>query len=796
MNELKRILSNRRFWVGLLLIILVNGFLFAREQSTQNYGLDHSLPNVVITVFDNEIPDNGIESKTAYQNYLKWLDKAKSMPLNEAVTMLTQGKSRLTDILINSNLYESESNSEVELDYIAVNNLLINTDYLTGYDHWLDSIQKSKENMQTFSLFETDSFSGRNIVKTADEFEKMNGISLSLGADGAVNSFMSFSLTDYFMIIVLLMTVMSFFEERKVGLAGMIHAAPHGRISLALQRMIILFAVSFIGVLLLCGSNLTIGFSIYGGYNDLMRAVQSVEILGKLPVLWSLGEFLIYYLIIRVFASFFIGLLFWLLFSAVNNVKYMIIISATLLAAEYGLYTFLPVQSIWNGLKYFNLFTYISLSDLYTNYLNINLFGYPFGIRGISQFALFPLCIVLAATCIFIYCNKKPAGGKDILGKAAYRIRSMTDKVLCRFGLFGTEMYKALWIQKGIVIFALFVYAVFGLSFSANIPLFSAAEIAEQKYISELSGEITEGTFLKINAIIKQLDKAISDYEKAQIDFENGIITQSQLNLFARDEAAARCDKEGLDRVKTRIDRIITKAAEKSFTPWLIDEMPFESVYGVSAQKNQHNAAVIAVLALTLLLAGSMVYERRSNMTFLSGSTLRGRGALLSRKILLSVTTAATVWAIVYGRELYILLTKFNITEWNIAVQNLSMLTEFPLHYSIRGWLIFLYAYRLLVLLCGAMIVLLISALAKRMEIAYAAACGVTLLPSLLYAYMGIQILKPFAYIVGVEGVPLLLGENGGVSQLLMWGVVLIAMAGAVYAWLFAEANKLNHKCV
>lgn len=825
MREFKRILSNRRILLGLLLIVLVNGFLFAREQFSHNYGLDCSLPNTVITIFNDETTDSGIDPKTAYKSYLNWLEKTKQMPLNEAMPMLNREKSRLTDILRIAELVEKENTfvgigntlddyrmaqpellrqiesgeiniSAAELDYIAVNNLLINADYLTGYDGWLNSIQRNKENMQIFSLFETDSFSGRNIVKTADEFEKLRGVSLSPGADGAVNSFMSFSLTDYFMIVVLLMIVLSFFEERKAGLAGIIHAAPRGRARLALQRTVILFGVSFGSVLLLYGLNLAIGFSIYGGIDDLTRAVQSVEILGKLPVLCSMGSFLVYYLILRVLASFFIGLLFWLLLSAINNVKYSIIIAAVILAVEYSLYTFLLVQSVWNGLKYFNLFTYISLSDLYTNYLNINLFGYPFGIRSISQFALIPMCMCLAAACVFIYCKKKPAGGKDVLGKIAYCIRGITDKVLCRFGLLGTEIYKTLWIQKGIVICVLFVYTVFKLSFSANIPLYSAAEIAEQKYISELSGEITDETFSKIDTIMEQLDKTISDYEQAKIDYENGKITKSQLNLFARDEAAARSSKEGLDRIRARVNELKTNGAGKGFIPWLIDETPFESVYGTAALNNQHRAAVIAVLALMLLLAGSMVYERRSNMTFLSSSTPRGRGVLLSRKILLSVIVSAAVWVVVYGREVYILLTKFEIREWNIAMQNLSMLSEFPIHCSIRGWLIILYAYRLLVLIYGAMIVLLISALVKRMDLAYVVACGVMLLPSVLYAYMGVQLLKPLAYIVGVEAMPLLLGENGGVAQILLWGLALVVIAYATCAYMFMVTNKLNRKGV
>lgn len=204
-----------------------------------------------------------------------------------------------------------------------------------------------------------------------------------------------------------------------------------------------------------------------------------------------------------------------------------------------------------------------------------------------------------------------------------------------------------------------------------------------------------------------------SAIDNVKIDYENGTITKSQLNLFARDEAAARSNKEGHERVRARAEEFKTSRAKKEFTPWLIDKTPFESVYGTAAQNYQHRAAIITVLAITLLLTGSMVYERRSNMIFLSSSAFRGRGVLLSRKILLSVIVSAAVWVVVYGRELYILLTKFDIREWDVAVQNLSMLPEFLIFCSIRGWMIILYVYRLLALICVAMLVLLISMLVK-----------------------------------------------------------------------------------
>ena len=105
------------------------------------------------------------------------------------------------------------------------------------------------------------------------------------------------------------------------------------------------------------------------------------------------------------------------------------------------------------------------LSDLYTNYLNIDIFPYPLGIRSISQLALFPLCLLLTTVCVYVHCHKKPAAGRDLLGRVAYRINSVTDKFLRRLHLFGMELHKTLWIQKGVVIAALLVYVAFGLTY-------------------------------------------------------------------------------------------------------------------------------------------------------------------------------------------------------------------------------------------------------------------------------------------------------------------------------------------
>ena len=787
MKELGRILSNRRLIVGLVLILLLNGFLFAREQRENDYGLDLELPSSGFIFVDGTFmtTQEPVDAWAAYQRYSEWIDRAQKLPLADAVTMLTDEKAALSAKITGDTDTEDD-----RLDYVAVNNLLAQTGYLTGYGGWLDNIQKNKDNLLTFSIFnDPNSFSGRNIVKTADEFEKLQGVELTLGTDGAVDSFMSFRLTDYFLLLVLVLIGLSFLEERKAGLWSVVHAAPNGRLKLAIRRTLILFGTSVVGVLLLYGTDLALGFSLYGGIGDLDRAVQSVETLGRLPMLTTVGGFLVRFFLLRIAAAFLVSLLLWLMLTAINNVKYTIIVAAGVLAVEYSLYTFLPVQSAFNIFKYFNLFTYISLSDLYTNYLNIDIFTYPLGIRSISQLALIPLCLLLAAVCIYVHCHKKPAAGRDLLGRVAYKLNSVTDKFLRRLHLFGMELHKTLWIQKGVVIAALLVYVVFGLSYTVSIPVMSSAEQAARQYTAQFAGEITDDTFSRMDAEQTELDEIIAARDQAQADFDAGLIEYPMLDKYNREASTAQTKGEGLSKVRSRAQELRDKGTAEGFVPWLIDETPFESVYGSRAQSNQQQAALVAVLALTLLLAGGMAYERQSGMTYLLKSTARGRGALIFRKLLLAAGMTTLVWAVVYGMEVYALLSDFDIPAWSAPVKNLSMLSAFPLNCSITGALVLLYVFRWFMLFCGAVIVLLISSRMKRMEVAYIATSAVTLLPSLLYAYMGIGVFRPLSIILPVAAMPLLTAASGATSVCFPWFVALMGIATIIIVWLFVSTN-------
>lgn len=109
------------------------------------------------------------------------------------------------------------------------------------------------------------------------------------------------------------------------------------------------------------------------------------------------------------------------------------------------------------------------------------------------------------------------------------------------------------------------------------------------------------------------------------------------------------------------------------------------------------------------------------------------------------------------------------------------MLENFPFPCGIGGFLILLYLARWAALFGCAMLALLVSAHAKRMEVAYIAASGILLLPSLLFLYMG---LEPFRYLslaLPVGGMSLLLPARGGIGSEVIALSLTIALSTFAY---------------
>ena len=213
------------------------------------------------------------------KEYITVLDELKSLSLQEIVSTLTERMERLSllwdgcilymrqrdsdfdraqwedyakqHLEVSENIIDGSTTQEdVYREYVAVHTLFLRSESLMNFPEYLQSIEKNKDYMLTFPIFrDENSFSSRNILKTADDFQSLQNVPLSLENTGAIEGILLYSGSDLFLILLLIVVALCFLAERKRELWGLVYSLQMGRSSLALHRLGILLFLSVTGTL-------------------------------------------------------------------------------------------------------------------------------------------------------------------------------------------------------------------------------------------------------------------------------------------------------------------------------------------------------------------------------------------------------------------------------------------------------------------------------------------------------------------------------------------------------------------
>lgn len=626
--------------------------------------------------------------------------------------------------------------------------------HLDGYNEYLAEIQSRAELQSQVSIFgKQGSFSLRNLAQTAKDFETILDVEVEFGGSQGIVRWLDFELGDYFHLIAIIVIVLSFLEERRRGLWPAIRTTWGGRGRLGLTRAAILLAGSAAATLLYSVLPFLLSMALHGGWGDLTRSLQSVESFGTCPLRISILEWLVQFFAVKILAGTLIGLLLWCVLGSIANPQFSISVLGVTLAAEYALYTFLPIQSALNGLKYFNIFAYVHTATLYTQYLNVDLFGFAVGIRQLALWGIAVFGILFAAWALLTQSRRRPEGNRDVLSRISVPMNRVLDIIRTRFTIGGWEGYKTLVFQYGVFLLALVYLA---------------------------GGQLTY-----FYAVSEPIDQWYSDY----INDMEGPVDSSTDSYLARARSSAERSGDAsqllsaLDRVEDRVEVLRSRAEQEEYAPWIVNDFSYDIVYGPqSASKQRFNGAV-AVLLTALLAAPLWAFERQAGVAVMLRSTPRGRGRLLRRKAAMAALLAGFVWGCVYIRELWTFLDWLpNPDTLAASVQNIDALSAFPVTVTLGQYLALLYAVRLLMLIGVAEAALTIGLFTPNVRTAYLASAAVLGFPALLAA-LGAEMFKWVSPVVPAASAELLWGlGSGSFLYLLPWVIWLLIVLASLFA--------------
>lgn len=630
--------------------------------------------------------------------------------------------------------------------------LVTQTEHLQSYEEYLERVQKQAYNMQASGIFNANknSFMYRNIIKTAEDFSCCTAEGVRLGNDKAIQDWLTFSLADWFFLAAVLMLVMSFTEERKKGLAAIVHTCSAGRGKLQISRLLILLTYCIGMTLLLYGLPLGLSLCVDGGWQDWSRPIQSLAEFRKCTAQMSIAEFLIHFFFVKTFCGFLLGLLIWFLLSFLAHPQMGWLITVAGLALEYLLYTLIPVQSIFSPLREINVFSYVFTFELYTRYTNINFLGFPVGRRTLLFGLLVFVTVVLSVGTHLILSRRYPFGSRDIMGKWLNWWNRIGDALRRRLGLYGFEVYKFLFLSAGGLFLILGFLMTQNLNCGTTAYLIGEDNIYRQ-YVTEIQGPITQDTY---------------DY----------LVTAREVLK------TSLIDTTNYEVALSRLEETITYLEEGA---WLVYEPLFMNCYGLKSSVTQRQNALLSYIFLVVCLSVLFTYEQNGDIRKILHATPNGRNKVFWTKYAVALTVVVLVWLRVMCEEWRLSVNYMGETVAVAPCCSLSLTKGFT--GSVNDALAILYLFKLLALLIPAHLCIFIGERCQSFEKTLLFSGLFLLLPAAAY-YFGadsLAYLTPASFLA--DNSPIFY-ETNTVPAFMAWFVgATVVLSVAERDWVIAK---------
>lgn len=581
--------------------------------------------------------------------------------------------------------------------------------YLEGYqDYVSDTLDNAKE-LTLLSMFgDKDSYSHRNIIKTYEDFERLQDIKVFLGENRGVIAYTKLDITAILLAGYGIMLVLIFQDGYKKGLSLLTFSTKKGRRVLGAWRVLILAGALFVMAVLLFLSNFLVVNIMYPSAG-LGRPIQSVPEFYKCTFTISIGEYFVWYGFIKYLAALAISLLLLSFISIFRNFIGVVIAGLILLGEAILSVLVTPMSSV-NHLRFLNVYNMLKQSDGFLYYLNLNIFGAPVGVLKIQVIVVAFIICSLALISIVMMGIKEPEGVPFIKSLVDRVSRFMKLRRPC-ISAFSWEAHKILLSQGGILILVIIMYLSISSSLKTDYRDFTSR--AEIMYYEEYKGPITMDMYEEVAAYEKKLTRyynnAISNIER----FSDGsnkndeIVEQSKQRV-----RELELKLPALRRVLANLEYGAKYEKEHGKTLSLVKPFSYDMLLKLD-YKTYYKNLLYCFLCVILIFSGVMTYERKSGTVILLRSEPYGRGAVTRNKLLWVLILAFVVSIPIHLIQFVLIGRVMPYEGLDEVVQSIEVLRDFPLRINIRTFLIGLYGVRALMAAAVGGLVMLIGRFLK-----------------------------------------------------------------------------------
>lgn len=592
-------------------------------------------------------------------------------------------------------------------------------EYLNGYETSIDTVMANAENMKRFRIFsKQNTFSYSNILRTAQDFERVQNVELKLDNDKGADAFVHYNLMYYIAAALMVAVIYSLFDERENGMWQIVHNTPNGRTVLALKRLLLLAGGSFAILFLLYGTTFLTAMLLYGGVKDLTNPVQTFVDFGKFTYTLSKGAYILRLFFLSWFILAAFSIILWALFMAFRNRNHTLICTAAFVGIEILVYQKIEVQSVYNVFHYINVVSFLKISDLYSTYINWGFQNYVFSVFSVALFFLTVCGLFCGIFAVMRYAAMRPNTKVSLLSRMFTAVHGQYQRVFAKYPVVLKELHKlvitgkALWAVAALIIIAAYF------STTGQMTFTDAQKEYDKMYLEHGGkeyGYIEDYVQERLEAY-RQAQEAL---EEAAAAYEDGEI---ELKEYTAAVSALQYQRQVVNTIQEYQSKLSYAEQIRETTGqeiWLVSDRGYEEIFGKYSRQREFILILALVTAIMIIVSESIAMEYRTGMYQIVHSAPNGRAAVMRWKITACVVLTIGLTAAVYGIDIWNLHHIYGMPYLAAPALSLTFLENawggLAGHVSISGWLMILLLVRLVVALFTMTAAMLVSrAIGKR----------------------------------------------------------------------------------
>lgn len=609
-------------------------------------------------------------------------------------------------------------------------------EYSERYQNEIQEVIDASETILASDLMRNSrAFVENNLLKTRYDFIRLKNIQTGSAHTFGFTKAYDYNLGIFFGIASALVIISSFAEEKNNGFFLILHSSKNGRYNLALRRfLILLFSSVFIAALYEISIYAVGAEMFHDSLGDYLKPVQSIPGFGQCILHINLIEMIMLCIFADIIIIMLFCMLFWLLTEIILKKNIIILCFLGIAAAEMLLYNIIRSRSVFNILKYCNIFAVFNLKQYLFTYSNYGIFN--FITETYVIILIFAAAgILLLLTLLLLKYNRSDTSVRQLklISKAENYIGRFKEKILGVLPLVLTEVYKQFSVQHG-----LFVMVVAVFMFFQSRPDTGAAHNEVQaeleKYYNEAAYAENQEEFTEeyLNKTEQWLINAENELEVYEAD--NNVY---QVKILSREINLQRQVKNEIANQKQYRQEL----RQRGIACGIVAQQEFQTIIGGEMYSYEEKNALIAVAAVIITAYGIVSYEKKTHMTGLIKSSKIGYKRYLAKKLYSLIIITFIFWIIIYGLNFINLIKVYgiNIRDLRYPIQSIMTMQTYHLNISIGAFFLIKNLLRFILMLAASLIGFFISVKTSYKNGVFL--CALIFAPYILNL-MGIHIMK------------------------------------------------------